>query len=118
MRGVPSITTGASASVAAAHRKRAVVPEARASIGACGACSTPLRPRTVQVSPRTSIETPSARSASRIASVSSLSRQPRSVLVPFASAAIGAARLVMLLEPGARTTASSGPRGRIAISGG
>ena len=43
--------------------------------------------------------------------VSSLNRQPVSVLSPSASAATSSARLVRLLLPGTVTTASTGPRG-------
>jgi hypothetical protein len=50
--------------------------------------------------------------------VSSLASGPLSVLSPLASAAISRARLVMLLEPGTRITASKVPRGRISRASG
>ena len=111
IRGVPSNSTQPLPSVLAAVRNRALVPEFWMSRERPGSFRSPSSPETVHGSWETSIGHPSAARASIITRVSSLSSPPCSRLSPWARAATNSARLVRLLEPGTRTTASSGPRG-------
>lgn len=113
IREFPSMTTGPAARAAAAQRKRAVVPEPRASSAVLGVPSRPLHPETCHPAGEASIVTPSCRSAPSIASVSSLHRGRAISLLPRARAAQSNALFVMLLELGTATEASSGPEGAI-----
>ena len=106
--GSPSKTTGPSASAASGGTKRMTVPASPQSM-----VSGPRNGPGVifQSSPLSSTEAPRSVSARAISWVSRETRALRTTLGPSASAPSTSARLVWDLEPGSRTTASTGPSG-------
>ncbi len=114
----PSTTVRPGRAAATGRTNRAVVPDWRASTAASGVPARRSAPVTVTSAAAGSASTvaPSAVTAPSIARVSSANRTPLSVDVPGARAAQSNARLVMLFEPGGRTTASRGPREGVTVS--